>query len=141
LKNWKQKILDIIAGEPDERKVYWFWEPVGNTGKSFLVKYIDWKYDAIIANGKQSDIFHQYRTFIEEKDDLPTIALIDIPRSHENYVCYSTLEKIKDGLMHSGKYEGGKVRVLEHHLIVFANFLPKESTLSADRWEIVKISI
>jgi len=134
---WQENILQILESVPDRRKVLWFWEEHGNKGKSFLAKYIDWKYDAVIANGKQADIFNQYCDYL--KKDQPKVAIIDIPRSHKDYVCYSTLEKIKDGLAYSGKYEGGKLRITKHHLIVFANFEPDTSKLSQDRWLITNI--
>lgn len=136
---WQQQVLQIIESKPDRRKVYWFWEPEGNHGKSFLSKYIDWKFDAIIANGKQSDVFNQYKMYLEEEKKQPKVALLDIPRSHQEYVCYSTLEKIKDGLVYSGKYEGGKLRLIPHHLIVFANFEPDYKKLSQDRWDVTCI--
>lgn len=136
-KPWQQEVIDIINTKPDDRTVHWVYEPKGNVGKSFLVKYLQWKYDAIVANGKQSDVFNQYKVFIEEKKDQPKLALIDIPRSNENYINYSTLEKIKDGLFYSGKYEGGVLRLCRHHLICFANFLPDKFALSNDRWHFI----
>lgn len=138
-KDWQYPILDIIESTPNERTVHWYWEPIGNKGKSFLAKYIDWKYNAIIASGKQLDIFNQYKLYIEENKKCPRVALIDVPRSHKDYVCYSTMEKIKDGLLYSGKYEGGKIRLIPHHLIVFANFPPDKTKMSEDRWNIVEI--
>lgn len=139
-KPWQGNILSIIESKPSERKVYWYWEETGNIGKSFLCKYLDWKYDAIIANGKQADIFNQYKVYLTETGKQPTIALIDIPRSHKDFVCYSTLEKIKDGLIYSGKYEGGKCRLIPHHLIILANFEPDLSKLSEDRWVITNLA-
>lgn len=138
-RDWQLEILTLIESPPSKRKVHWFWEETGNVGKSFLCKYLDWKYDAIIANGKQSDVFNQYKSYLDEKKKQPKIALIDIPRSHKDYICYSTFEKIKDGLFYSGKYEGGKLRLIKHHLIIFANFEPDTSKLSEDRWDIHEI--
>lgn len=135
-KKWQKDILELVLSNPSDRKVYWYYEKEGNVGKSFLTKYLDWKYNAIIANGKQADVFNQYKMYLEEYEVQPTLAIIDIPRSHQDYVCYSTLEKIKDGLIYSGKYEGGKLRLIPHHLIIFANFEPDVRKLSSDRWEI-----
>lgn len=137
--DWQKNIINLLDTKPDERKVYWFYEENGNHGKSFLAKYLDWKHNAIIANGKQSDVFNQYSSFLEEFKTQPSLAIIDIPRSHKEYVCYSTLEKIKDGLVYSGKYEGAKLRLIPHHLIVFANFRPNENKLSEDRWVITEL--
>lgn len=138
-KNWQKDILNLLETKPSKRTINWYWREEGNVGKSYLSQFVDWKYDAIIANGKQQDVFNQYKSFIEENNKQPKVALIDIPRSHKEYVCYSTFEKIKDGLFYSGKYEGGKLRLIPHHLIVFANFYPDTSKLSEDRWNIVEI--
>lgn len=138
-KPWQQKVIDILESKPDRRKIHWFWEEEGNTGKSFLARYIEWKYKCVIVNGKQSDVFNGIKTYIESKEQYPNVVIIDIPRVNENYVCYGTMEKIKDGLFYSGKYEGGTIRLLPLHLIVFTNFPPDTTKLSKDRWDIYKI--
>lgn len=140
-KDWQQTVLCLLETKPDYRKVYWFWSSKGGVGKSMIAQYIDWKYDAIIANGKQADILHQYATFMEKKNMQPTVAIIDIPRSHKEYVCYSTMEKIKDGLVYSGKYEGSKLRLIPHHLIIFANFEPDYEKMSEDRWNVTNVDV
>lgn len=138
-KPWQENILNIIKTEPNERTIHWIWEPNGNAGKTFLAKYILWKYKALIVNGKQSDIFHGIKTYLEEKEDYMDIIIIDIPRTNENYVCYGTMEKIKDGIFYSGKYEGGQILLTPCHVIVFANFKPETHRMSEDRWNIINI--
>lgn len=138
-KPWQKRVIDIIEGKVDRRRVHWFWEPIGNTGKSFLTRYIEWKYPTIIVNGKQGDVFNGIKMFLETKKKYPNPVIIDIPRVNENYVCYGTMEKIKDGLFYSGKYEGGAIRLLPCHLLVFANFRPDTSKMSRDRWDIYEI--
>lgn len=138
-RDWQKKILDIIATEPDERTVHWVWEPNGNAGKSFLAKYIIWKHKAVIVNGKQNDVFNGIKTYLEQKQDYMDIVIIDIPRVNKDYVCYGTMEKIKDGLFYSGKYEGGQILLTPCHLIVFANFEPELGKMSIDRWNIIRI--
>jgi len=136
-KGWQQDILDLIETEPGRRTINWFWDKEGNTGKSFLTKYIHWKHNTIIVNGKQADVLNGIRLFIEEKQDSPKVVIVDIPRTNQDYVCYGTMEKIKDGLAYSGKYEGGTIDMLPTHLIVFANFEPDTTKMSEDRWNIV----
>lgn len=138
-KPWQENVLKIIQQEADERTVFWFWEPTGNIGKSFLAKYIAWKYKTVIVNGKQNDVFHGIKSYLETKKDFPEVVIVDIPRVNANYVCYGTMEKIKDGLFYSGKYEGGMILLIPCHLIVFANFEPDTSTMSRDRWHIEKL--
>lgn len=138
-KDWQQEILDIIPTPADRRTVNWFWEETGKAGKSFLSMFIDWKYKTCIINGKQADVFHSLKTFIDENNDWPEVVIADIPRYNEKYVCYGTLEKIKDGLMLSGKYESSKIRLKPLHLFVFANFEPITGLLSEDRWNVRQI--
>lgn len=141
-KEWQLDVLNIINFVPTNyRTIYWFWEPYGNIGKTFLCRYIEWKYNTIIVNGKQNDVFNGIKTYLDTKQEYPTIVLIDIPRTNENYVCYSTMEKIKDGLFYSGKYDGGVCRLLPLHLLAFANFPPEDNKMSKDRWIIKMLDI
>jgi len=135
--DWQQDILDMLETEPHRRTIHWIWDPEGNSGKSFLTRYIHWKFDTIIVNGKQSDVFNGIKTYIDKTQNSPKAVIIDIPRTNKEYVCYGTMEKIKDGLMYSGKYEGGVIELLPVHLIVFANFEPDKEKMSIDRWNIV----
>lgn len=133
---WQKNIIDLIRGIPLPRKVHWYFEENGNTGKSFLCKYLDWKFDTIICNGKADNVFHCIKTYIEEEKKYPKVIILDIPRCMKDFISYQAIEKIKDGLLYSGKYEGGKVRLLPVHLIIFANEEPKYTELSADRWDV-----
>ncbi len=137
-KPWQQQILNILKEEPDPRKIHWFYEPTGNTGKSFLCKYIALKYECIICEGKKNDIFNQVNIAIEA-EKTPKIILLDIPRTSQEYVNYAALEQLKNGLMYSGKYEGGQCIFPEPHVIAFNNVKPNKEALSEDRWEILKI--
>jgi len=132
--DWQQNILNVIASKPSRRDVYWIWEDTGNVGKSFLSSYIDWKHKCIIVNGKQDNIFNGIKSFLDTEKVQPKCIIVDIPRTNEKYVCYGAIEKIKDGLMYSGKYEGGKIRLVPTHLFVFSNFPPDRTKMSDDRF-------
>lgn len=127
-------ILLLLDSKPDRRSVHWYWDEKGNTGKSFISRYIHWKYKAMICDGKADNIFHGFKNFIEDRDEFPEVCICDIPRTNEQYVSYRAFEKIKDGLFYSGKYEGGIVELLPLHLIVFANFPPNKTCMSEDRF-------
>ncbi len=134
-KKWQQDVLDIIDSKPDNRKVHWFYEHEGNTGKSFLCKYIDLKHDVIIAGGKKADIFNQVKVHMDADKD-PTIIILDVPRDTLDYINYGAIESLKNGHIYSGKYEGGKCIFKIPHVIVFANEGPDRSKMSSDRWDI-----
>lgn len=135
-KPWQKNILDIIEEEPDNRKMYFIVDKKGNNGKSFLCKYIALTKKCIIADGKKNDIFNQIKTF-DEMDEVPKIVLLDVPRDSENYVSYGAIEQIKNGLIYSGKYEGGQVIFDVPHVFIFSNEHLNYKKFSKDR--IVKI--
>lgn len=54
------------------------------------------------------------------------IFILDIPRAVKmEEVPYRALEKIKDGVIISSKYEGRRIYFPHPHLICFANCKPK----------------
>lgn len=137
---WQQEVLDILAGPVDDRAIYWFWEPTGATGKSFLVRYLMCQPRCVVGDGKKADAFHQVATMLD-KDPYgwPLVALMDIPRSDKDWVHYGALEKIKDGAFNSGKYEGALCLYPPPHVVVFANQPPDLSAMSEDRWRVRRV--
>lgn len=137
---WQQNIIDICNTEPDDRKINWIYDLDGNKGKSYLCKYLFAKYKCIISDGKKDNIFNQVLTFFEKENPAnTTIILLDIPRHNLQYVNYGVLESLKNGLIYSGKYEGGCVAFKAPHVFVFANELPDLSKFSQDRWNIIEL--
>lgn len=139
-KPWQQEIIDLVQTQPDERTIHWYWEPTGNVGKSFLCKYLACKFDVIIADGKKDNVFNQIKTWMDNNEDKdPTIILLDVPRTSFDFINYGCIEQIKNGLIYSGKYEGGQCIFDNPHVIIFANKLPDITKLSRDRWNIKRI--
>lgn len=138
-RKWQQNVLDIINTHPDRRVINWFWEDVGNVGKSYLSMYIDMKWNTIICDGKSNDVINQVKVMVIDNNIIPDVVILDIPRYNEGFTNYGVIEKLKSGLLYSGKYEGGKIRLTPLHVFIFANFEPDVSKFSLDRWNIVKI--
>lgn len=135
-KRWQRDVLEELRTEPDERTINWYWEDVGGVGKTTLCKYICTKFEGvIICDGKKSDIFNQVNMTLENCQT-PKIIIMDVPRTMEDHVSYGTLENLKNGLLFSGKYEGGQCLFECPHVFVFANFPPDETKMSADRWNV-----
>lgn len=139
--DWQQKIIDIINGPKNDRIINWVIDTKGNKGKSFLSKYLYCKHGIIIANGKKDDIFNEAKTYAEENnEDDPEVIICDTPRCMSTYISYAALEKLKDGLFYSGKYQGGVILYEESpHVIVFANIEPDYEMFSEDRWNIIRL--
>lgn len=136
---WQQEILEIFRTEPDERKVHWYWSVGGGVGKSSFVKYCAVKHKAIfIDEGKKSDIMNVLINSGINQDLRPVI--FDLPRANGNKVSYKSIESIKNGMIYSGKYEGGQMYFNSPHVVVFANEPPDlNNKLSMDRWVIKNI--
>jgi hypothetical protein len=132
---WQKQVIDIIGREPDDRKIFWFWEPEGNSGKTTFCKYLAIHYGACILGGKSADMKNAIATMAK----YPQIIVIDVPRSSFDYISYQGIEEIKNGMFFSGKYESKMVIGPVPHLIVFANETPDTTKLSADRWQVIRI--
>lgn len=132
LYDWQKNLINIVESEPDDRTVYWYWEPTGKAGKSTFAKYLGIKYGAIPVEGKKNDILYTCATY--ESD----IYIFDFERTMEDFVPYGAIEKIKNGFFLAGKYESKPIIRNSPHVIIFANFEPDYKSLSQDRW-IVKL--
>lgn len=133
---WQHEILQLISTKPDYRKIYWYWDNNGNTGKSAFGKYLCAKHNALCVSGKSNDCKYAIVKWHEEKKAYPKIIIFDIPRTNIDYINYEAIESIKNGCFFSGKYECTQVLMNSPHVIIFANSPPQEYKLSIDRWEI-----
>lgn len=131
---WQLDALKILEEEPEERKIHWWYEPKGKVGKSQFCKYMCVKKNAVVVSGKGNDILYM----VAKMEVAPKIILIDIPRCVE-HVSYNAIEKLKDGLFFSAKYESTMYVMNTPTIMVFANEMPQMEKLSDDRWNIVEI--
>lgn len=135
---WQQKILDICETKPNNRTINWIYDNEGNKGKSFLCRYIFLKYNAIICDGKKNDILNQI-VQNARKGLRPYIIVLDIPRHSSEFTNYGLIEQIKNGLIYSGKYEGGALAFPSPHIFIFSNSEPIYEKFTKDRWNIITI--
>lgn len=139
LRPWQKEIADLIQQKPDKRTIHWYWDPIGNIGKTELCKYLYIKYGIMyITGGKGSDILHVCTEALSKNPKCKTFIL-DFPRAIEGFVSYTAIEQIKNGFWTSTKYEGGTICINRPHVIIFANWEPEIEKFSADRWRIVKL--
>ncbi len=139
LRDFQDEILGIISENPDDRTIHWYWDAVGNIGKTCLAKHICMNYNALYLSGKASDMKYAISEYMKKKD--LDIVLLDFTRSSESYVSYEGIESIKNGIFFSSKYEGNMCIFNCPHVIVFSNFAPVEEKLSIDRWKITDLSV
>lgn len=136
LYSWQQDVVDIVEKKPCKRSIHWFWDSVGNIGKSALVKYLCVHHNALVCAGKNSDMKFLVVNYYKEKGYYPKCLIMDIPRSSKQYVNYTGIEEIKNGCFASTKYECGMCLMNAPHFICFANSEPKVEKMSQDRWVI-----
>lgn len=135
---WQKEIVDEVKQVPDDRKILWVWEASGGVGKSTFTKFLVVKHHAIVSGGKTADMFNQILEEINQARP-PEVVVIDVPRNSLGFINYSAIEKVKDGLFYSGKYEGGMCVYNPPHVIIFANEAPAYDKMSADRWDVREI--
>ncbi len=131
LYDWQQEIIDIISGEPDDRKIYWYWEPDGCAGKTSLIKHILLNHDASFFQGGKKDIAYAYKG--------QKVCIFGFSKTNEGKVSYDAIESLQDGLIFSSKYESSYKIFNQPHIICFANWPPEIDAVSADRWVVREI--
>jgi len=133
LYNWEQELLNELNKVPDKRKIIWYVDPIGGTGKSTFAKYLLTQGDcAYFTNAKSADIAHAYNG--------ERIAIFDFTRSVEGRINYEIIESIKNGVVFSAKYNSGLKVNATPHIICFSNFNPEQCKLSQDRWDLRTLS-
>lgn len=141
LRPWQEQLKELLLNtEPDSRKVLVYVDEDGNTGKSWFVKHMAWKYPesglVYITTTRSADIL----TAINQET---RIVLIDIPRCVSNNDIFpaNAIEQIKNGMITQGKLQKTMQFVLipSVHIVVFTNHHPDRSKLSADRWQIINL--
>lgn len=137
LYDWQMELMTELLLRPDDRSIVWYTDPEGGTGKTALCKHLLGTMPGVlyITSASSKDVAYQ---IIKARSD-PRVIICNFPRSGEGVVSYNALEAAKDGLVFSGKYEGGVRLFPSPHVIVFANWPPDRTQLSQDRWIIRKL--
>jgi len=137
---WQLEIEKIVTdSEPDGRTVHWYYDKIGNNGKSAFCKYMFIKHNCmVIRGGKMSDVVNiVYNT---DMDKVPAL-IIDIPRKNGNSISHAAIECILDGMITNTKFETGCKCFNPPHVIIFSNFPPEsKKDFSIDRWHITNIN-
>ena len=140
LRPWQTACLGICQQPASTRKVHWFWENVGNVGKSWMARYLALHHQAIVVGAmKKSDLLHAISKLITGRK----VVVFDLTRSTEDgavKVVYEVLEQLSNRVIFSGKYDSQTVWIPQVHLMVFANFGPDRTAMSEDRWDVHHIA-
>lgn len=136
LYEWQKSVLKIISEKPNDRSINWFYEYEGCTGKTTLAKYIlkHYPFATYSCASKSADI-------LSIADPNKNIYILNFARTQEGFAPYTALEQLKDGLISDSKLKKKSNNIIMNppHIVVFANWPPDQSKLSADRWNVVNI--
>lgn len=140
LRSWQNDLLAIVTPPCSERKVRWFWESVGNVGKSWMARYLALHHNALILGAmKKADMLHAITKTITGK----TIVVFDLTRTTEEgsvEVVYEVMEQLHNQVIWSGKYDSKVLYIPKCHTVVFANYEPNRQRMSLDRWDVHHIA-
>lgn len=140
LYDWEIEIENLLNSIPDKRSIYWYWEPDGCAGKTTYQKYIFTHHPTVVVlSGKGTDMKNGIVQYHEKNNCLPSIVLINMPKSCDGFVSYTGLEEIKDMFFFSGKFKGGMVCGKCPHVLVFANEEPCYNKMTENRFIVKRI--
>jgi len=134
-RGWQNDLSLVLSGEPSERQVHWYYEEVGNVGKSYFANNYrsdNGRFGYVVTGGRHTDIFYAY--------NYEPVVFFDWARDSEDSFPYKVVEAFKNGYFLNTKYESSPVRFKVPHVVVFANFKPDVNKLSRDRWDIYNIN-
>lgn len=140
LYQWQKDILELYGTEPEHRLIHWYYDPIGDCGKTSFSKSLSMQYDDILlCTGSARDSKYLVAQWIiaHKWTRDPKMIIFDIARCQDSEkVSYQAIEDMKNGFYVSTKYESGRVIHEYPHVIIFANQLPDVSKMSLDRWRI-----
>jgi hypothetical protein len=141
-KPWQLTLINLCKTTPTRRTVHWYWESIGNQGKSFLTTYLSLQFNAcVLGQGKKADLAHIWASHQGQQN----VVIFDLPRTVIDGDCgsikhlLSLAEDMKNGCVICTKYESRMVLRPSPHVIFFANQPPPMGALSSDRWNIKEI--
>jgi len=129
---WETNLKSIVDNETDPRVIHWFYDPVGETGKTVNAKDLYFNHNAFYCTGgKAVDIAHAYNYE-------PIVVFNLVASADEDTMKYlfKVLEEFKDGIFSSGKYMSLVKAFKIPTVIVFSNILPDQSRMKKNRLQI-----
>ncbi|AXQ65761.1 MAG: putative viral replication protein [Cressdnaviricota sp.] len=132
LYGWQQILEDKLKDPAGDREIIFVVDTEGNTGKTYYSKlycsahptaqYMEMTKKADMAYALRRDVTHLF---------------VNCTRHQTDFLNYSFLEAVKDGMVFSGKYESGTKILGPCHVVVMMNVHPDMEKLSVDRYKII----
>lgn len=126
---WEHKLKEIVEQETDTRAIHWFYDPIGDIGKTVNAKDLYFNHNAYyVTGGKAVDIAYGYKY-----EPIVVINLVASVDSTTMEYLYKVLEEFKDGIFSSGKYSSCTKVFPIPLVIVFSNVTPDETKMKRGR--------
>lgn len=128
LRPWQSDLVERIKLPPHDRQIYCVVDVVGGKGKSTFGRYLRYLFKdgvQILHPGKHLDLAYLLQR--------SRCYIMDCPRGSSDYIPWTFIESLKDGMVQSTKYEPILKEFPIPHVIVFMNIPVPENVLSADR--------
>lgn len=134
LQGWQEDLNQTLNLEPDDRSVMFIVDVKGGAGKTWFAKYYSRLHDnaQVMEMGRKADMAYALREDIR-------VLFVNCTRSQNEFMNYSFLESVKDGMVFSSKYESGMKRIGPCHVVVLMNERPDKTKLSLDRYRILDV--
>lgn len=135
-KPWQKSLYDELGTTPDSRRILWYWDPKGDSGKTFFAKHMGMYKGAFTST--KANTYH-LATMIQDRlkaGKSSVMVIFNFTRQSECNKVYAAIESLKDGMITAEKYHGEPIYFDSPHVVVFANYLPDFSAVSIDRWHL-----
>lgn len=126
---WEYKLKEVIENDADTRSIHWFYDPIGETGKTVNAKDLYFNHNAFYCTGgKSADIAHAYNY-----EPIVVFNLVASADEETMKYLYKVLEEFKDGIFSSGKYMSQTKSFKIPQVIVFSNICPDQTKMKKNR--------
>lgn len=139
---WQNQLVELISDEPDDRHIIWIRGVKGKEGKSSLIKRLylqePQKYYLATSISSCRDTACMIDNALKSGWNSHCL-FVNITRTMEDHKIYAALESVKDGFMSATKYMSKLLVFNSPHIVLFANFWPRVTDMSLDRWKFYDI--
>lgn len=141
LRTWQAQLMAELEEEfeqPNDRSVNWVFDTKGNSGKTWLARLLyrmNPTTTAWVHNAATKDIM---KLLCDKTHDLSCV-FFDFSRCNLERINWDAIERIKNGMIMSTKYDVSSSIIDPPCVVCFANFPPDLTKLSLDRWNVFEV--
>lgn len=135
LYKWQAELYGLLMLAPDQRKIHFCVEGVGNTGKSWFCNYYQSLHPdscAVLGPGQRRDLADAWSRLNGIR-----VVFIDCQRTMSEFMCYAFIEDLMNERMFTPKYRSHAFSFKRPHVVVMMNQTPDMNALSQDRYHII----